>query len=122
MKIDKLKKEIEKIKNDIEKSYKRIYFLELLVKLDQEPIYEDDNLDTIIYKKYMDLENVSNVAKWLNEQGYRLESPVTGEMIKYKSTDISTTLTDKKIDVRADLKEAVQQLFIENKNKAMKRW
>ena len=103
---------------DIDRKIERLQFLK---KLCLEQIEEEDNLDTKIYKKYLELENVKNVAIWVNEQGYRIASPSTGEMIKYQSNDITARLHDKKADVREDLKEVVQKLAAKNK-KQMRRF
>lgn len=101
---------------DIDKKIEQLQFLKMLCL---EPIPEGSSLDTIIYKKYLEIESVKNVAKWLNDQGYRIESPATGEKIKYHENDVSARIKDKKADVREDLKGVVQKLFL--KNKKMKR-
>lgn len=105
----------------IEDIDKKIEHLQFLKKLCLEQIEEDDNLDTKIYKKYLEVENVKNVAIWLNEQGYRVESPATGEKIKYQSNDVTARLKDKKAEVREDLKEVVQKLAAKNR-KQMRRF
>lgn len=105
----------------IEDIDKKIEGLQFLKKLCLEPIKEDENLDTKIYKKYLEVESVKNVAIWLNEKGYRIESPATGEKIKYQSNDVTARLKDKKAEVREDLKEVVQKLFLKNK-KQMRRY
>lgn len=100
---------------------KKIEHLQYLKRLCLEPISDGASLDTIIYKKYLEMESVKNIAKWLNDKGYRIASPATGEMIKYQSNDITARLKDKKAEVREDLKEIVQKLFSKNK-KQMRRY
>jgi len=92
-----------------------IEHLKYLKNLCLEEVPEGATLDTIIYKKYLKMESVKNVAKRLNDEGYRIRSPATGEQIKYQSNDITARLKDKKADVRQDLKELVQKMFMKNK-------
>ena len=98
---------------DIDKKIEELQHLKMLCL---EPILEADNFDTIIYKKYLELENVKNVAKWLNENGHKKISPSTGKLINYDENDMSARIKDKKADVREELKQVVQKLFIKNKN------
>lgn len=100
----------------------KIAELEKLKNMLLEGIHENDSLDTIIFKKYLELENVAQIASWLNELGYRIKSSSTDNMIKYNSNDITARIIDKHADVRADIKETVQKLFKQHKKGVMKRW
>ena len=77
-------------------------------------IEKSDSLETIIFKKYLELENVQKVAKYINELGYRIK---TGSWIgerKYTSNDITKILVDRDCMVERKLKYIVQ--FLQDKN------
>lgn len=64
-------------------------------KLLLEEISANATLDTIIYKKYLELESAKEVAIWLNNAGYRKESSSRGNKVKYDSNDITARIKDK---------------------------
>lgn len=95
----------------IEEVNKKIKQLELIRSFLEEPIKEDDSIDTIIYKKYLEYENVSNVSKWLNEKGYTKMNEDNTKVVKYNPGDVSKSIKDKTVDVEERLKEIVKKLF-----------
>lgn len=77
-------------------------------------IEEGDTLETIVFKKYLELENVQKVAKYVNELGYRIK---TGSYIgerKYIGNDITDIITEKDCLVENKLKNIVR--FLQDKN------
>ncbi|MHC1749459.1 MAG: hypothetical protein AB9856_14400 [Cellulosilyticaceae bacterium] len=107
---------------DIEFIDNKIGYWENVKKLLLEELPNDASLDTVIYKKYLELENVAEVAKWLNKSGYSLISKSTGASIKYISNNVTERLEDKKADVDEELKQCVQKIFKNHKKYASKRW
>ncbi|MFA9398040.1 MAG: hypothetical protein ACERKV_07230 [Clostridiaceae bacterium] len=104
MNIDSLKIQIQEIK-------KTIRFIE------NNKIVEGDSLETIIFKKYLELENTKKVTQYINDLGYRkATSNKQGiKERKYITTDISNIIRDKNTNVDKKLKVYVVKLF--NKNK-----
>ena len=85
-----------------------------------EKINDNDNLSTIIYKKYLELESVQNVADYLNEKGYKVDSPTGGR--KYQTNDVSKYFKERKYYnglVEEELKEFVIKLFKNHKKRYM---
>lgn len=87
-----------------------------------EEIPPNATLDTIVYKKYLEIESVKEVADWLNSKGYRKKNPNTGNDIKYISNDVTERLKDKNAQVPTELKECVKKLFAKHKAYANKRY
>ena len=74
-------------------------------------IKEDDNIKTIIYKKYIEFENVDTVAKYINSKGYRIKtSSWIGER-KYIHKDITKILTTDNTDIQEELRNAVKYII-----------
>lgn len=97
---------------------KKIHDLkELEVFLQKNRIKPNDSLDTIVFKKYLELENVTKVAEYINELGYRKE-----KQKKYMSNDISAILNNKKADVDVELKKFIIKLFTGHKKGNSKRY
>lgn len=102
---------IETLRNQIKKIEETIRFIE------KNKVNEEDSLETIIFKKYLEFENTKKVTKHINDLGYRkTTSNKQGiKERKYITTDISTILKDKNAKVETKLKTYVIKLF--NKNK-----
>lgn len=100
----------------------KIKELEKLKELLLEEIPEDAAFELKIFKKYLELENVAQIATWLNDAGYRKRSMSTDKMIKYDSNDVTAIITNSKAGVRQDLKDIVQKLFKQHKKGAMRKW
>ncbi len=104
--------------------YKRkIELLDKYIRtLDNSEINEHDDIDTIVFKLYMQLDNVSKVAKVVNELGFRIiTNSYIGER-KYNSNDITSIITNKDALVSNELKESVQEIQKINYGKISKRW
>ncbi|WP_052870879.1 hypothetical protein [Clostridium botulinum] len=104
---------LEDINNKISK-------LQEIKKLLLKPMPDNPTLEQIIYKNYLELENVTKVMKIVNDLGYRKIKK--DNKIKYVTNDISEILTDKNVEVEEDLKNLVQKIFKKNKKGAIKSW
>lgn len=77
-------------------------------------IKENDTLETIVFKKYLQLENVKKVADHINSLGYRIKTnSYIGER-KYIGNDITEIIINKGCLVEKKLKTIVQ--FLQDKN------
>lgn len=87
-------------------------------------INDNDPVETIIFKKYIEIENVSKVAAYINSLGFRVKSDGSDEHKlserKYTSNDISDMITDKNAPVEKELKDFTAKLFKFHKNKMLK--
>ena len=87
-KINGYRKLEEKI---IKKHNEKIQKIEKIINIleNKSQIKEDDNFETIVFKKYLELESVRAVANYINELGYRVKTnSYVGER-KYIGTDIT---------------------------------
>lgn len=99
---------------NIEDINKKVRELNKLKKLLKIIITEDDTLEEIVYKKYLELESVTIVSKYINNLGYRINKR------KYIPNDITQIITDKKMVIKNnDLKQIVSKIF--NSHKKAKR-
>lgn len=109
-------KETQKYKGKM-KGYKEI--IETLEKYSE--IEDTDSFETIIFKKYLELENVQSVAKYINDLGYRIKTDSYVGERKYIGTDITEILI-KDVDIEPKLKKIVQNLQDKNYRDMLKRW
>lgn len=84
-------------------------------------IKDTDSFETIIFKKYLELENVQSVAKYINDLGYRIKTDSYVGERKYIGKDITDILC-KNVDVEAKLKKVVQNLQDKNYREMLKHW
>lgn len=84
-------------------------------------IKEDDTFETIIFKKYLELENVKKVADYINSLGYRVETKSYIGERKYTSIDISKIIGHDP-PVEKKLKNVVQELHCKNSIVMMKKY
>lgn len=77
-------------------------------------IKEEDTLETIIFKKYLELESVKKVADYINQLGYRIKTQSYIGEKKYISNDISEIIANRNCLVEKKLKNIVQ--FLQDKN------
>ncbi len=119
-KINKYKKiqekETQKYKEKM-KNFKEI--IEALEKYSE--IKDTDSFETIVFKKYLELENVQSVAKYINDLGYRIKTDSYIGERRYKGTDITEILI-KDADVEEKLKKVVQNLQDRNYSEMLKHW
>lgn len=117
---EKLKERKEKIIKEADKKAKRLdEYIEILNKSE---ILESDNFETIIYKLYMQLDNVTDVTKEINNLGYRIKTFSWQGQRKYTTNDITKILTDKDTNVDEELKAVVQEIQAVNYGKISKWW
>lgn len=116
-KYKKLQKRVTQKYNDEMKRLKKI----LKVIDENSEIEKNDNLETIIFKKYLELENVTSVARYINDLGYRIKTDSYIGERKYKGTDITEILI-KDVGVNKELKEVVQYLQNKNYSEMVKHW
>jgi len=93
--------------DDINKKVKELNKLKKLLKI---PITENDTQEEIIYKKYLEIESVTKVAKYVNQLGYRINNR------KYIANDISSIIVDKEIVIKNnELRQIVNKIFMSHK-------
>lgn len=110
----------EKITKEFERKTKTLdKYIEVLEK---SIIHKEDSVENIAFKLYLQLDNVSNVAKTINELGFRLNTSSHIGKRKYTSNDITAIITNKDATVEEDLKEVVQEIQKMNYGKVAKRW
>lgn len=97
---------------DINKKIKELNKLKRLLSI---PIADSDNVEEIIFKKYLELESVAKVAEFINGLGHRKGNR------KYIANDISSAIKCKDTRIKNnELKSVVTKLFNAHK-KGIKR-
>ena len=81
---------------------------------------KSNDINELIYIKYIELESVTEVAKKLNEEGYRVKS-ATGER-KYISNDISEVICAKNAINDKEIDLLTKELFKMHKKAIAKRY
>lgn len=116
---DKRKNKILEIKEKIQSECKeQIYKLDFILKvLEGNSINPYDQVETVIYKLYLQLNNVSLVADEVNKIGFRIKTESTKGQRKYTSNDITQILESDKVQVDRELNEVVKMIKIENTSK-----
>lgn len=99
---------------------KRLEYWEKVKRIIETPIEDGASLETIVFKKYLEEENVTKVANYINSLGYRKVNSNTGTAIKYIPKDVTMFLSNKNADVDKELKDLVQG--ISNKNRGKMRY
>jgi hypothetical protein len=113
----KLEEKITKKYNEkIQKIEKTINILE-----NKSQIKEDDNFETIVFKKYLELESVRAVANYINELGYRVKTDSYIGERKYIGTDITKIILSD-IEIDKELKEVVKLIQELNYEHMSKKW
>lgn len=119
-KINGYRKLEEKI---IKKHNEKIQKIEKIINIleNKSQIKEDDNFETIVFKKYLELESVRAVANYINELGYRVKTnSYIGER-KYIGTDITKIILSD-LDIDKNLKEVVKLIQELNYEHMSKKW
>ena len=119
-KINGYRKLEEKI---IKKHNEKIQKIEKIINIleNKSQIQEDDNFETIVFKKYLELESVRAVANYINELGYRVKTnSYIGER-KYIGTDITKIILSD-LDIDKELKEVVKLIQELNYEHMSKKW
>lgn len=103
MKVDKVRERIEELQ-----AYVNAY-----------DAYEPNNMKQLAIKLYAETNNVSEVAKALNEQGYRKEGKlVAGKraQVKINSNDVTDMLVSD-VDPEDELHEIVKKVLNQNRRR-----
>lgn len=88
---------------DINKNIKELNKLKKLLSIS---IAEEDSIEEKIFKKYLEIESVAKVAKYINDIGYRIRTR------KYIANDISDLITNKDIVIKnSELRRVVIKIF-----------
>ncbi len=119
-KINGYRKLEEKI---IKKHNEKIQKIEKIINIleNKSQIKEDDNFETIVFKKYLELESVRAVANYINELGYRVKTnSYIGER-KYIGTDITKIILSD-IEIDKELKEVAKLVQELNYEHMLKKW
>ena len=109
--------------NIIKKHNEKIQKIEKIINIleNKSQIKEDDNFETIVFKKYLELESVRAVANYINELGYRVKTnSYIGER-KYIGTDITKIILSD-LDIDKELKEVVKLIQELNYEHMSKKW
>lgn len=119
-KFGKLLEDTEKIRDFYNNSISEIKTI--LEYMDRDiSIKEDDNIDTIILKKYIEYGNMKDVQKCINDLGYRIQTDSYIGSRKYTTEDISQTIypykryeddEQKVVNADEELKEVVKKIHI----------
>lgn len=107
----------------IKKHNEKIQNIEKIINIleNKSAIKEDDNFETIVFKKYLELESVRAVANYINELGYRVKTnSYVGER-KYIGTDITKIILSD-IEIDKELKEIVKLIQELNYEHMSKKW
>lgn len=116
--------EYRKLEEKITKKYnEKIQKIEEIINIleNKSQIKEDDNFETIVFKKYLELESVRAVANYINELGYRVKTDSYIGERKYIGTDITKIILSD-IDIDKELKEVVKLIQELNYEHMSKKW
>ena len=83
-------------------------------------VKENDNLETIVLKKYIEFENTLDVADSISKLGYRMKTDSHIGSRKYTSREISNILNKDAAEVEKELKESITTMFNYNGAKVTK--
>lgn len=118
------KVQYENLKNKITIKYNNeIIRIDKIIRAIEEnkEIKEEDSFETIVFKKYLEVENVTKVAKYINDLGYRIKTDSYVGERKYIGKDITKILISD-VNVEKNLKEVVQDLQYNNFEECSKIW
>lgn len=118
------KSKYQKIRDKVESEYnKKINELDRLLRvIENGEIKEDDTFETIVFKKYLEFENVKDVADSINKLGYKIKTNSYVGSRKYTSKDISDILQNDSIEVEEELRESVLTMFAYNSERVYKKF
>lgn len=78
--------------------------------LDKCTIKSNDSLETIIFKKYLELGDVVKVATYINNRGYRIKTSSYKGQKKYISNDIAEVISNINDSVDNELVKAIKEM------------
>lgn len=83
------------------------HFIDILNKCD---IEDDDSIEIVILKKYIELNDTAKVAEYLNECGYRITTSSNIGRRKYSHNDVSKVVNNRDAGADAYLHGAVSDM------------
>ena len=113
------------LKNKLMKKYKeKMSILNMIIDTIEKysEIKKDDSFENIVFKKYLQLENVKSVAKYLNDEGYRIKTYSYKGERKYIGTDVTRIILNKYAKVDDQLKDVVRLIQKRNYESTLKKW
>lgn len=110
----------KKITNKYRKNMKDIKGIIEVIENNSQ-IEDNDTFETIIFKKYLEIENVKKVANHINSLGYRIKTQSYIGERKYTSNDISEIIISD-VEVEKKLKDTVKKLHSQNSIAMVKRY
>lgn len=118
------KNKYQKIRDQVESEYnKKITELDRLLRvIEHGEVKEDDTFETIVFKKYIEFENVKDVADSINELGYKIKTNSYVGSRKYTSKDISDILHNDSVEVEEELRESALTMFAYNSERVYKKF
>lgn len=78
--------------------------------LDKCIIDQDDSLETIVFKKYLELGDLVKVATYINNQGYRIKTGSYKGKRKFISNDIADIMDNPASSVDVELIGAIREM------------
>ena len=108
--IKKKQEKLLKLKKKIKKNYdSNINKIDSYLKILEESIIdESDHVELVVFKLYLQLENVVKVTETVNDLGFRIKTNTYARERKYSTNDITSIITDPFANVVEDLKILVQ--------------
>ena len=88
-----------------------IDYLERVKKIKLAKLDKRSNIDYIVYKKYIELCNVNEVAKWLRENGYKYLG-----YLSFQANHVTEVIEKRNPDVDEELKYICKSIFHDNRN------
>ncbi|HBG5129743.1 TPA: hypothetical protein KQF77_003587 [Clostridioides difficile] len=109
--IKKKQEKLLKLKKKVKKNYdSNINKIDSYLKiLEKSIIDESDHVELVVFKLYLQLENVVKVTETVNDLGFRIKTNTYARERKYSTNDITSIITDPFTDVVEDLKILVQE-------------
>lgn len=93
----------------------------IIEAIESNGVQEGDSLETIVFKKYLELENVKNVADHINKLGYRVKTDSYIGERKYIGNDITEIIvSDAAIEKK--LQKVVKELHRQHSIAMIKRY
>lgn len=109
--IKKKQEKLLKLKKKVKKNYdSNINKIDSYLKiLEKSIIDESDHVELVVFKLYLQLENVVKVTETVNDLGFRIKTNTYARERKYSTNDITSIITDPFANVVEDLKILVQE-------------
>lgn len=104
---------LTKKKNDLEKVINT-----LILYINQ----ENQTLHDELFRKYLEVQRVDDVANYLNDKGYRIKSTGKSGKRKYISNDVSNIINSLCKDIDADDNLHIFTKTVFNYNKGKAKW